>query len=426
MKILNRPMFRMGGPIKEGIMNGIKEPRQGYQQSGMVFPRDIKRMMPNAAKVFSDVENQYTNTFAGDKINYNPYINKNKTDGKEFLRYEGKEPIFKESIDINNDGVVTMKEKYMDSYENQKRISDLTNKKNRELIEPFLAEPNTTDKFLPSRQGDYLNPDYINPSEVVESYDGSTDKMPPMLDKTGKTGAGTIDEVIKEKDTVIDTEGNRKKSINNILEKLGYARSQKNALYDALIKGGQRISREGLGKEGLVNDLIMDTSTSYDKPEKIREAAELMQVQQDLKLEGIRESKVNKMEDDISVLMVQGKMSRQEALDTYLKNPTTSNEAFEIWNDKSKDPAAAVRVGVEYAVKRGEFKKPIGVIDPKKYEEGKDFLKTNPEAGNYIFNGRIINISDTGKATTIKTFYRKRKEDTWLGSLFGSKEEIIG
>ena len=28
MKTLNRPMFRYGGPIKEGIMNGIREPKQ--------------------------------------------------------------------------------------------------------------------------------------------------------------------------------------------------------------------------------------------------------------------------------------------------------------------------------------------------------------------------------------------------------------
>ena len=32
MKVLNRPMFRMGGPIKEGIMDGIEEPRQGLGQ----------------------------------------------------------------------------------------------------------------------------------------------------------------------------------------------------------------------------------------------------------------------------------------------------------------------------------------------------------------------------------------------------------
>ena len=29
MKILNRPMFRYGGPIKEGIMDGIQEPKRG-------------------------------------------------------------------------------------------------------------------------------------------------------------------------------------------------------------------------------------------------------------------------------------------------------------------------------------------------------------------------------------------------------------
>ena len=41
MRTLNRPMFRYGGPIKEGIMNGIREPKQnggtiaGGNQIGM-------------------------------------------------------------------------------------------------------------------------------------------------------------------------------------------------------------------------------------------------------------------------------------------------------------------------------------------------------------------------------------------------------
>jgi len=37
MKPLNRPMFRYGGPIKEGIMSGIKEPRQGYSLGARVI-----------------------------------------------------------------------------------------------------------------------------------------------------------------------------------------------------------------------------------------------------------------------------------------------------------------------------------------------------------------------------------------------------
>ena len=38
MRTLNRPMFRYGGPIKEGIMSGIREPRQNYQSGQLVKP----------------------------------------------------------------------------------------------------------------------------------------------------------------------------------------------------------------------------------------------------------------------------------------------------------------------------------------------------------------------------------------------------
>ena len=39
MKVLNRPMFRYGGPIKEGVMDGIREPRKnGGSMSQLVQP----------------------------------------------------------------------------------------------------------------------------------------------------------------------------------------------------------------------------------------------------------------------------------------------------------------------------------------------------------------------------------------------------
>ena len=85
----------------------------------------------------------------------------------------------------------------------------------------------------------------------------------------------------------------KKKELMKYLEGLGYDRAQKNALYDAMIKAGQRISRTGLGAENLVSDVIAETSQSYDKPEKLREAANLMDVQQQLKLDQIEASKDN-------------------------------------------------------------------------------------------------------------------------------------
>ena len=34
MKPLNSPMFKMGGPVKEGIMDGIREPKAGGGTNG--------------------------------------------------------------------------------------------------------------------------------------------------------------------------------------------------------------------------------------------------------------------------------------------------------------------------------------------------------------------------------------------------------
>ena len=78
MKTLNRPMFRYGGPIKEGIMDGMKDNRQAINTVGSpLAPKDetgrggyavpllagigmgIARMAPYAARGISAVRNLY-------------------------------------------------------------------------------------------------------------------------------------------------------------------------------------------------------------------------------------------------------------------------------------------------------------------------------------------------------------------------------
>jgi len=59
MRTLNRPMFRYGGPIKEGIMDGIREPKQnggtiaGGNQMGM--PMGNRTGFANPKKIKSDI-----------------------------------------------------------------------------------------------------------------------------------------------------------------------------------------------------------------------------------------------------------------------------------------------------------------------------------------------------------------------------------
>ena len=240
-------------------------------------------------------------------------------------------------------------------------------------------------------------------------------------------GATTIDEVIENKGGTENVDDKRKKSINGILEKLGYARSQKNALYDALIKGGRRIATEGLGREGLVNDLIQDTSTSYDKPEKIREAAELMQIQQDLKLEQIDAGRTNQTEEAVNYLMSKdgGGMSRTEALDQVLKNPRSGLEAFQaaFKNLGSGSEGKAMDSAIEWSVSRDKFTKPLGKINAKTYDKPEKFAasKDFKGAGNYVLNGTIVAIDDNGSFEIKETFYTTKKSNKFLG-IFGNDD----
>jgi hypothetical protein len=146
----------------------------------------------------------------------------------------------------------------------------------------------TTKEFLSGLGKRGQSEGYLEAVKEVENLN----KGPSAVVTGGKSPfAYTVDEVIEKKGKIDDdppVEKTRKEKVNNILESLGYDRAQKNALYDAMIKAGQRVSRGGLGAENLVSDVIAETSQSYDKPEKLREAANLMDVQQQLKLEQIK------------------------------------------------------------------------------------------------------------------------------------------
>jgi hypothetical protein len=331
MKVLNRPMFRYGGPIKEGIMSGIKEPRQGYQdRPSFVIKNDPMKMQidrfltnqnnaSNASKVFENVGK----TIQDNKLNNNQVSNI--------------ENIFKNNNQFGNQDPnkiknVTIEDKiqsYKPDPENPFRnIMDYTDKLNVYVDEDGVKRNRNTGKV-------------VIDTETIETGKASGTDMPPMLDQSGKMGA--IDEVIKNKGKVDSGDDepkvlSRKDKVNSILEGLGYDRAQKNALYDAMIKAGQRISRTGLGAENLVSDVIAETSQSYDKPEKLREAANLMQVQQDLKLDQIEASKTNKtMKKIYNFYVKQGeaekKVQEKQSI-TMLTKDAQKTEAFDAKNQQ--------------------------------------------------------------------------------------------
>ena len=420
MKILNRPMFRYGGPIKEGIMDGIKEPRQRYAQAGDVFKQiaegyqtgpQVSEPLRSNQKPRSDVLNAASQLGIA-----NPY----KDNSKFYMPLAMNKTVTKPT-DLSPD-VATM-----GGY--------------GEIEQPYI-DYQKIPKYIEDQDGDGIrdiNPEYTkNKSFVNDIFGGpfkrKTDERFAPVEADGPVGIegkdltlSAIDKVLDKKridDGAENADDKRKKSINGILEKLGYARSQKNALYDALIKGGQRISREGLGKEGLVADLIQDTSTSYDKPEKIREAAELMQIQQDLKLDQITASKTNKMEEDFNFLS--SKVGKAKATAILTKDDASSDDAYlRLKGLSNVTPNEAVLGAVRAMVNLGESdiaQEDIkGEISKKEYREGIGQFKKSTEfkekgAGVYVYEGIVVQIENDGTHEIIKTFGSVNdKAKKWFG-----------
>jgi len=407
MKILNRPMFRYGGPIKEGIMNGIQEPRQRYAEAGDVFKQiaegyqtgpQVSQPLRINQQPRSDVLNAASqlgiaNPYKDNSKTYMPFAKKYVTKPTYIAPEKTQDDMLFEDVENSGqkgDGL------------NEKTIAKL--KANIFNMPDNLKQIQARERLANERQDGFLPTPRFNSDQ----------------------GAANIEEVIKEKDTVIDTEGNRKKSINNILEKLGYARSQKNALYDALIAGGQRISREGLGKTNLVNDLIADTSTAYDKPQKIREAAELMQVQQDLKLEGIRESKTGgARQQDYDYYINQGDspaLAKQKA-DGVATTIVAMKERAKKMGDGQGD--AQVESVAQQMVDGNWFpdKDYKGTISGKKYDnitefvESAEFKSEGKGAGIYVVKGKVIELDENGKMIFDKVVTSSTSNSKWWNPL---------
>ena len=98
-----------------------------------------------------------------------------------------------------------------------------------------------------------------------------------------KKGPPTITASAREAKAKADKE----KRINDLLDTMGYDKARKNAAYDALIDAGRMVSERGtldpknIGRE-LIDPIVAATSARFDKPQQIREAVGLMKVKADI------------------------------------------------------------------------------------------------------------------------------------------------
>ena len=241
MKTLNRPMFRYGGPIKEGIMNGIKEPRQNYKEAGPV-KNEYKFSETPVAKGATDFVNYGPNSLIagaydlgavplntlGRMFGYNPGFS-----GTKFV------DSFTGGNFSKNTGYDRDKASFIFSTDAKKGFTTPSmNKKISDIVDNKDTKPKKIKK---------------TPEQILLEKENATLAKAEFADKEK---ARRLENYRK----IMDIEG-----------------MNKDAAYDSLIAASQAIQEtpdfKGSIKDGsLINKMIQGASKAYDKPKDTKDA----------------------------------------------------------------------------------------------------------------------------------------------------------
>ena len=247
MKVLNRPMFRMGGPIKEGIMDGIEEPRTGFANGS---PPGI-----------------FGFTF-----------------DQPFLTGQNFRDLFKPPAQLKQEQLSStlIPDYSMSDYGKVPRLVDQEN--------TLFASATPDNIKVPKKKMEMADPSVITTEDITEEVtpdsiivkdNTKTEQVPfkskTMLQKEKEFASGKIlsDPDKTPKDPKADSE---------LLQKLGYDRAVRKGNY-ALIEAIRRGLTEG-GVQGALDAAFAAGATDpYGEASKIRQAAELKEYERKTGLE---------------------------------------------------------------------------------------------------------------------------------------------
>jgi len=309
MRILNRPMFRYGGPIKEGIMHGMQDGgRIGFKDGpkkksydwfetpvGKVLdPREVpgqallagKQMLAGAYDLGGVPINKLTQWFSG----YNPGFS-----GAKFMRIKP------------------------DKKDTAYWMGIPTSTKEGWTIPSMKEGPTAAEIELAKLK-----------KQIADQKKGTTGGMPENLGLGSYTNPNKAEELAKAA---------KNKRLKSYLDLMGYDSAKKTALSDALIDASaivqQGTEEAGSLKEAdwgkLINQAIQTTSRRLDKPAQIREAVGLMttkaEIEKDLEDPQVKKLRALSIEEKEKVL---GGLSIGEIIPTELKASGKSRVDAEI------------------------------------------------------------------------------------------------
>jgi len=296
MRTLSRPMFRMGGPIKEGIMHGIREPKrnggptgtglvgdQRYPQTGgrehHLFPlapigMAALRFLPAAIRGFRAARayQPWAKNLGWTKRAKDILMPKGGLPGKGIaVGKAGPEQLLGGQAAGFRTG----------SFLKQNPITTLS------LAPQAVAGGYKGGKYLTTEAAPAVGKAYVDALVPGESiFQGKTiqENIDPNTVRAGtKPGEGRKEGMYYEDPDKAKKLAKQKRDdrITNLLKTMGYDTAKKDAVSKALIDASQIVSDRGtLDKKNitaeLINPIIQATSKRLEKPEQLNEAVRLM------------------------------------------------------------------------------------------------------------------------------------------------------
>ena len=414
MRPLNRPMFRYGGPIKEGVMSGIKE-RVPYQKGG-----------------------SYLKNLTGAIANfYNP-IKKAKPIQKiiQKIKPTGVPKFKKENM---YDLPVGMRGKISD------RVSKIPfmeragmfvkqNPIQTAIAAPYIASGAISaappvakgiaglTKAAGLQAADLLVPDFIFDQDQYFK-----DKEQAKIDEANEKSKLTANEKrIKELEALLaaDTSVNqgktpeelRKERIDKYRDIVEIKGMNKEAAYNSLIAASQAIGQsqdfKGDLKSGkLISDIIASTSKAFDKPKATKDAIDTLILKGEIQAD-IAAGKPSAIEQQIDAVSKNLKVDKVTATKMVLKQPTDLRS--QVTEDASLMKSIPTHAIIASATKKQYPNAEILLSETEVKEKfgdkmsGEDIIKSldifktaADPSGIYVVGKEVIQIDSKGNTNTI-------------------------
>ena len=403
MRALNRPMFRMGGPIKEGVMHGIREPyrsgqlvRPGPGRPGYRGPGDInpEAWMPKPNKIPKSKLGIVSTV--GKKV---PFLKKPI------------ETISRSTKDLLPRTWSKIKDIYRGAPKDKNYVPPgaLTNRWYWERgIKPTgTLIAGAGKKVLPYATTGTLG--YLG-YQGAKGLFGGDKTIDENIDIStviprgagGPPGGGDPNMGYKDPDAAKKLAAKKRdERITNLLETMGYDAAKKDAVSKALIDASQIVSDRGtLDKKNitaeLINPIIQATSKRLEKPEQLNEAVRLMMAKAEIEKEmNPLDSEVKKWQIAAAKKKVAGPTFQELKMDLLSKGQTITGE-----NLQNMLRATGVD-SVVLPIKIPKDKDTLQVAKEKIKETWTDPDIPKVAPGIYVVKERIIEVKEDGSVSPL-------------------------